>query len=73
MDKYLISHLSYRDALEQASMMGIKKDEFIYVSMRDKTIRQNQIMGRRVSDEKYLIGHFTDGEKEHLIRYPRPK
>lgn len=72
-ETYIISHLSYHDALEQASMLGIPKRDVIYVPMGNERNRQNAIMGRRVSDEKYLIGHFTEEEKEHLLRHPRSK
>lgn len=69
MEKHLISYRYYKDALERARQMKLKLNEWTWVPFNE-TYRQRKLLGRRVSDIKYLIGDFTDKEKEYLI-YPR--
>ncbi|OZV10778.1 hypothetical protein CIW83_18335 [Tissierella sp. P1] len=64
MEKYLISTETLREAKEIARQKNLKENEWKYIP-QDVT-RKSKIMGTRVSDEKYLIGYFSDNEREYL-------
>lgn len=68
MEKYLISCRLYRDALETSKSMKLRICEWVWIPLNED--RQRKILGRRVSNIKYLIGSFTDKEKEYLM-HPR--
>lgn len=65
-EKYLISAWCKANAALQAERLLLKKNQWVYVpfceSERDKTL-----IGRRVSELKYLIGGFSDEEKQYLL------
>jgi len=71
MDKYLMSCWFYRDALETSKSMKLKRSEWLWIPLNKD--RERKLLGNRVSDIKYLIGDFTDEEKEYLIRTPGSK
>ena len=65
-DKYLISTVFYKDAVVISKRMNLKIHEWIHIPFCSKE-RNRHIQGRRVSDLKYLIGNFSDEEKEYLL------
>lgn len=66
-DKYLISTESLRDAKRVAERMNLKLNQWIHIPSNEFD-RKRKLMGHRVSDEKYLIGFFTEEERMYL--YP---
>jgi hypothetical protein len=69
MGKYLISAIERRWAVGIARDKGLKANQWVYVPF-DENERKRRLLGRRVLSSEYLIGYFTDEEKEYLI-YPR--
>lgn len=64
-EKHLISIVNKRMASRYAEKLGLKRGEYIHIPLDG--VREEKLMGRRVSDEKLLIGYFTDEEKAYLL------
>jgi hypothetical protein len=65
-DRYLISAVKLRSAFETAMKMGLKRFDWVYIPW-EYNERRKKIMGQRVGDFKFLIGSFSDEEKEYLL------
>lgn len=66
MDKYLITALTAKRAVLIAKEMKLKRTGWDYIPCI-ALLRHGSIQGRRVSNTKYLIGEFTNEEREYLL------
>jgi hypothetical protein len=65
-DKYLISAPSLKYANQVARENNLSLSQWSYIPYEENA-RSRKLPGRRVSDEKYLIGYFSPAEKGLLI------
>jgi len=67
MEKYLISAIDRKWAFGIARDKRLKANQWVHVPY-DEARRKRVLAGRRVSSNELLIGHFTNEEKEYLVR-----
>ena len=64
---YLISQEFIYDAHNIAMDLGLSRNEWIFVPF-NKSKREDILLGRRISSEKYLIGYFSEMERKYLLK-----
>ena len=66
-EKYLISASNAYAAKEIASNMNLNVYENIHIKANDGWPIRKSLLGKKISHMKYLVGYFSEKEKQHLL------
>jgi hypothetical protein len=55
-------------AKDRADILKLSPNEWIFIPIESAPERADKLKGKKVANEKYLIGYFSDIERDELLR-----